>query len=102
MDWFTNVRWSYIMKRVKYQQKKSGPIKELEQFIAICFAMLEGKPYLTIAERAGLSLSTVYKLRKGQVSMASHYGTVHRLAHAAGLHLEWVKGRAMVSLAKTG
>jgi hypothetical protein len=63
-------------------------VAEIRAFVNICFTTLGMQRVATIAKLSGLSVSTVYRLGEGRVSLCTHIGTVQKLGRAAGFHLE--------------
>lgn len=75
------------MKRRPIKMTEKQKLRELEAFVALCFASLEGYDDKEIANFTGRSHYTIRKLRIGQYSLDIRYRTVESLGAAAGLKL---------------
>jgi hypothetical protein len=73
-------------------------LDELKSFIALCFAVMEEPDLKEIANKSGLSLSTVRRLSYGQLTLKTHFGTVQAMGYAAGLRLELTPTKARVAV----
>lgn len=60
---------------------------ELEGFVTLCFAITEDLDMKELSNRAQLSVSTLYRLLNGNVSLSTHVGTIRKLGVAAGVRL---------------
>lgn len=74
--------------------------QEIQAFISLCFARTERDGLKHVANHSGLSLSTLYRLRRGCGSLHTKVGTVQALGSAAKLRLILTPYRALVRLEK--
>lgn len=77
---------------------KSKIAEEVQAFVGLCLGCLEHLTHTEVAERSGISLSTIYRLAKGGASDCTRIGTIARLGDAAGLRLELTPSRARVKV----
>lgn len=75
-------------------------LEELCGFVNLCFAMLEDLTPTQIAEKTGLSRTTIHRLYHNDITLAVRFGTIHVLGIAAGLRLEMTEHKVRVRLAK--
>lgn len=61
----------------------------LQDAIDLAMSLLEGEGVKEICNISGLSASTVYNLKRYNVSLNIRYGTVLRITRAAGLQIEF-------------
>lgn len=79
------------MPRSKPRSKRRSDANRLENlliFIQFCFHIIEETDMKEVCNMTGLSLTTIYRLAQGRATLATHYGTVLKLANAAGLWLD--------------
>lgn len=81
------------------QMSKKKRIAELIAFIQLCFVMFDDMSFAQIAEKSGLSESTIRRLAFGPVSLLVRFGTIQAFGLAAGIKLDPVemKMRAIVT-----
>ena len=82
------------------QMSQEKRLQELQNFINPCFAMMEDLSFKQVAEKSGLSETTIRRLYAGEASLATHFGTVQALGMAAGLQLEMTERKAKLKLAR--
>lgn len=70
---------------------KTGRLKEWFAFVDLCFMSLDEPDLKEISNKTGLCLSTLYRLRHHNFTLAVHVGTVEALGLAAGLKLTHTK-----------
>lgn len=66
-------------------------LKELKATIQLAFCLLEGKSVKQIAEISGLSTTTIYNLRRNNISLFCRYNTIQSITLAAGLRISFKK-----------
>ena len=76
---------------------KKRRVEELWAFVQLCLASIDPDPK-EVANATGLSLSTIYSIKAGGVSLYTRCGTLQALGIAAGLRLEWSKYGAAVRI----
>jgi len=77
-------------------------LTDLKAFVNLCFGCLENDDETVdlkeIANKTRLSLTTIWRLRTNQFTLAVRYDTIQRLGYSAGLKLTYEEGRALVAL----
>jgi len=77
-------------------------LNELRAFIGLCFMEFEKRhmDVRVIAESSRLSTTTIYKLRKNGVTLASRFGTVSAIGEVAGMKLILTKRSVKMTVRK--
>ena len=69
----------------KKKMSKKARLEELKSFTSLCFIMLSQDTLVEIAEKSGLSVTTIHRLWWGRYTLAVQFGTIQSLGYAAGL-----------------
>ncbi len=80
------------------RMSKSQRLKELLVFVQLCFQSLDEPDFKEIANKSGLSLSTIHRLANGEATLCTRFGTVQALGYASGLAFELTDFGAAVRL----
>lgn len=73
-------------------------VEEIQAFCQLCFSTMDEEDVKEICNTTGLCVSTIYRLQRGEVSLATHIGTIQAIGWAAGLKLELTETEARVML----
>jgi len=76
-----------------------GRLAEIRTCVQLCLDAIGEESAAEIARRTDLSVTTVYRLIAGDVSLATHVGTIQQLGYAAGLRIEMTPTKILMSLA---
>lgn len=87
--------------RVVRRMTAKKRLEELDSFVGLCLLAIEMDASVSgdlkeIANRAMLSVSTIRRLIKREISLKTHFGTIQKLGIAAGLRLEMTEYEASV------
>lgn len=87
---------------VPVRMTKKRRLQELKAFVNICFSLIEEETqdFKEIANRTGLSVSTLYRLAVEDYTLAVRFGTVQAIGLAAGLSLRSTETGYAVALVK--
>lgn len=86
-------------KRHQIRVSKVQVLKEVRMFIQLCFQIIDEPDMNKIATMAGLSVSTINRLARGEASLCTHIGTVQSLGKVAGLGLSVEGNRVRIRAA---
>lgn len=73
------------MRRLKTLDERLMP--DLEAYVQLCFACIDETDMKAVSNLTELSLSTVYRLARGEFTSCMRWSTFAKLGHAAGLSL---------------
>jgi hypothetical protein len=79
-----------------------GRLAEIRTCVQLCLDAIGDESGAEIARRTGLSVTTIYRLTAGDVSLAMHVNTLQCLGYAAGLRIEMTETKIMLSLGHGG
>lgn len=79
-------------------REREDRLAEWRALIDICFTLLDKLKTPEIAKRSGLSLTTVYNLKAGNVSLDTHINTIQSLVETAGLRMTFNQGGVTLRL----
>lgn len=66
---------------------KKRRLEELQNFVALCFSMLEEFDDKELSNLTGLSLSTIRRLYLGRYTLAVQYRSIQAISAVAGIEL---------------
>lgn len=72
--------------------------EELKALVQVCFLLLHDYTQAQVAYETGLCPATISRLSRGNVSLATNWGTIEALGYAAGLQISWTDTFPVVSL----
>lgn len=78
-------------------------LAELKRLVLFCFYPIDETDPKEVANRTGLSVSTILRLGNGGASLKMRVNTLQVLCDAAGIHYRWADGETIkVSLSRKG
>ena len=79
-------------------------LKEITAFSNLALTILQEEygTFRRMAEKANVSTATIFRLWYYGPSLRTHALTLTKVGDAAGMAMEWIKGRALLKMRKAG